>query len=1062
MSNPLLSMQIPELWSEEKEVGGSRYRQLLTPAFTIAPLRAEETSTLALPAGREARLLPSGTEADGPSLGLRISDLEEGSATWVNTAPPDEPAEVLESLLGEFRFPDAQAAMEPTDGTLRPPQWGALHAVTAHWTASPNEPATVVMPTGTGKTEAMLALFAHSRPNRLLVIVPLKLLRAQIAGKFESLGLLRRLGVISNAVRNPVVGIVTKGFKDIEAARRFARCCNVIVAIPATLTRTGEATLRGITDECSHLFIDEAHHAPASTWSLIRDQFEDKRVVQFTATPYRRDGRRMGGTIVYNYPLERAFDAGFFQTIRYQPVVAHRDQDEMLAAKAVEVLRRDLAQGLKHTLLARTGTKAEAEGLLPIYQELAPDLSPVVIHSGKGTVDRRNTLDGIRDLQHRIVICVDMFGEGFDFPNLKVAALHRPHRSLGPTMQFVGRFARPGTGVGAATVVVARPEPGYDPRLRQLFAEDPDWNAIITELNTAEIGDLEAEGAFDSGFYPRQPEIAPQSLEPRMSTVVFTTADATWTPAGVHEVYPSDLLATKDIVINASERVLWFVTRRTLANPWAIKGTADDTRHDLFVIHHDAARRLLYIHSSDKSKVHKDLAGEVCPGARLITGEPVFRAMHGIRRPVPVNVGVLDVRSRSRRFSLHAGSNVSEGFSEAEASTKTQTNVFIMGYQAGERCTMGVSLKGRIWSYKAAKSFKQWVDWCTTVGPKLVDDSVEPQHIKDSFIRPTLLAERPPLVPLALDWPEDARTSFSQSLTVRWDSHEFPLVDCDLELDGHEIEGDIRFSIRSPEAESQYLVLFGEEGMRVSPLDCRAELIQRNRIGPLAEFLEEAGVTVFCARDSVIEPPGVLLQPRRNLDPFPVDRLSAVDWNGINIRKESRGRLPHLDSVQHRAYERLRGTRDWDLIIDDDASGEVADLVAIRADSRTLTVALVHCKSSSEASPGARVNDFYALCGQAQKSVGWRRDVERMFRVLRRHLRDSDTRGTGGFLVGSLDRLYELEDQAPLLQPKFELVVVQPGLSKQAVSEAVLELLASTEAYVRETGDADFTVWCSP
>ena len=35
-----------------------------------------------------------------------------------------------------------------------------------------------------------------------------------------------------------------------------------------------------------------------------------------------------------------------------------------------------------------------------------------------------------------------MLGEGYDFPNLKIAAVHATHKSLASTLQFIGRFAR--------------------------------------------------------------------------------------------------------------------------------------------------------------------------------------------------------------------------------------------------------------------------------------------------------------------------------------------------------------------------------------------------------------------------------------------------------------------------------------------------------------------------------------------------------------------------------------------------------------------------------------------
>ena len=73
---------------------------------------------------------------------------------------------------------------------LRPPQIGGLHAIGMHWSLY-HQPATVVMPTGTGKTETMLAALATFVQESLLVVVPSQVLRDQTARKFASFGLLR-------------------------------------------------------------------------------------------------------------------------------------------------------------------------------------------------------------------------------------------------------------------------------------------------------------------------------------------------------------------------------------------------------------------------------------------------------------------------------------------------------------------------------------------------------------------------------------------------------------------------------------------------------------------------------------------------------------------------------------------------------------------------------------------------------------------------------------------------------------------------------------------------------
>src|SRR6476469_9999247 len=87
---------------------------------------------------------------------------------------------------------------------LRPPQVGAVYAALAHWTVSP-APATIVMPTGTGKTETMLALLVSQRLERLLVVVPNYALRTQLWEKFLTLGLLGTLGALGPGAQYPVV-----------------------------------------------------------------------------------------------------------------------------------------------------------------------------------------------------------------------------------------------------------------------------------------------------------------------------------------------------------------------------------------------------------------------------------------------------------------------------------------------------------------------------------------------------------------------------------------------------------------------------------------------------------------------------------------------------------------------------------------------------------------------------------------------------------------------------------------------------------------------------------------
>ena len=55
------------------------------------------------------------------------------------------------------------------------------------------QPATIVIPTGTGKTETMLSALAAYAREPMLVVVPSDALRSQTARKFLTFGLLRWL-----------------------------------------------------------------------------------------------------------------------------------------------------------------------------------------------------------------------------------------------------------------------------------------------------------------------------------------------------------------------------------------------------------------------------------------------------------------------------------------------------------------------------------------------------------------------------------------------------------------------------------------------------------------------------------------------------------------------------------------------------------------------------------------------------------------------------------------------------------------------------------------------------
>ncbi len=109
--------------------------------------------------------------------------------------------------------------------------------------------------------------------------------------------------------------------------------------------------------------------------------FEQKPVVQFTATPFREDGKHLQGRTIYSFPLREAQPQGYFSNIDYTAVIDFGDIDQAVARQAVDKLRADLALDLDHVLMARVRSVDRAKEVLPLYEGLAPDLKPVIINS---------------------------------------------------------------------------------------------------------------------------------------------------------------------------------------------------------------------------------------------------------------------------------------------------------------------------------------------------------------------------------------------------------------------------------------------------------------------------------------------------------------------------------------------------------------------------------------------------------------------------------------------------------------------------------------------------------
>jgi superfamily II DNA or RNA helicase len=971
---------------------------------------------------------------------------------------------VLDSWTDTFSY----KADREGDPGLRNPQIGALHALQAHWSVS-NEPAIVVLPTGTGKTETMLSTMICNSIKHLLVVVPTDALRDQLSGKFSTLGILPEFKIVGEECENPIVGIMKHSFKLETEVDAFFDKVNVVVATMSVLAACTPEIQYYLGQKVSNLFIDEAHHTPAKTWRRFRAQLEHCRIVLFTATPFRNDGKRLEGKIIFNFPLALAQEQGYFKPIRFKPVSEfdRRLADEAIAELAVATLREDLNDGFDHILMVRVNKIPRAEEIKVFYDRY-PEFSPVLVHSQiKPEKELKNLLQAIIDKEHRIIICVDMLGEGFDLPELKIAAFHDTKKSLAITLQLAGRFTRVKSTLGPATFIANIAEPEVTEDLENLYFKDSDWNVLLPDLSVKMSLEQEDFRTFLEGFKGFPEKFPIQAIRHPLSTVIFKTKTKSWRP--LH--YRAGILKSENYEYvysdyNDEKEVLLLILGQRAYVKWAKVEDFTSMNFDIIVCHFDKKTKLLYIHASNTNSYYERLGGVLAPESYLLKGQEIFRAFDGINRLRLHNLGVREPMGRATSYIMRVGSDIRRTLKHSDLAKAIKSNIFGAGFENGSRNNLGCSANGRIWSMRA-NNIPTWIRWCKVIGAKITDESIDPASVLKGTLIPVERSTVPDSKAFAIEWPDFIYRELIGVAEIRYANNEcYGLWDCELSL-VDQFTSEIHFKLETPGGDHliKLLLLLLDDGRTDYRIDMdKGVYIDNANTATLAEFLYKYPPLIYFTDGSFLE--GNLYTEIEHINSvFDRQQIFGLDWGNTNLREESQTYLKKPTSIQYYMLEKLKAEGKYQVIMDDDDKGEVADIVAFDVDQRNnlLNIDLFHCKYANGGTVGSRIDNFYAVCAQAQKSIKWMENTDLLFRQLQRR---SDKRlrvkGVSRFEIGDADLLDIYRRKAKKdLKVHLRIFIVQPGLSVSRYKEEgdISSLLASVESYLKETWDAPLLVY---
>lgn len=1005
---------------------------------------------------------------------LRKKDIEENNLNilrWLKHPQinDDSTESIIDSWDNNFNY--IKENQDKGIIGLRSPQIGAIHSIMAHF-ENADEKGIIVLPTGTGKTETMISTMVANKCKKVLVSVPSDSLRIQIANSFKKLGILRKLGVVTNEAKNPIVGVINTKFKTVDEFNNFIKECNVVITTMNILSALPQQFKEKMAEEFSHYFVDEAHHSEAPTWKAFIDVFPHKKVFLFTATPFRNDNKKLDGKIIFNFSLRKAQEQGYYKKINFKPIREYtlEEADKLISENAVEQLRKDLDDGYDHILMARCSSRKRAEEIYEYYK-VHNDLKPIVVYNNISGLHKK--IESIKKKKHRIIICVNMLGEGFDLPELKLAAIHDERQSIPIMLQFIGRFTRTSSAnIGDATFIVNTAYPPINEELQNLYNRGSDWNVLLPKFSDGITQKQIDFNEFLEGFQSiESSEIPFHSIHPAMSAVVYATKHTSWYPQrwrkGISNI---DQYEHQFSDFNEEHKTLVIVLGKTSNVEWGNFDFAKNITWEMITIYWDYRpddRNLIFAHSSNKNLAIKSLLKEIFGSElSLIDGDDVFRVLDDLKRYTIYNFGGRKGIGKDISFQSFFGKNVEDGLHELQQRTLEKNNVFGVGYIGGETQSMGCSQKGKVWSYLRG-NIQDLVHWCQYIGTKLIDDTIDTDTILNHTIKSISVTERPKgKKPLFVDWNPHVY-EFSEGKYIFRDDHKGATTDitnCELEIVETNENENLKIKWLSDIGEAEFELLLGSFIDENEKERAKFEFKQTsgNNISvsfgknelTLTEFFQESSPVIYFHDTSFLYKTRYTV-PKDDIPSINEDNIIPMNWDGVDLSKESMGfETFNKSSIQYHFYNKIKD--EYEIIYNDDNKGEIADLIGIKRVEGIIYIHLFHLKFANEGKITGRIDNFYEVCGQAQKSLNWKHtDPKRFFTHLFKRLKTKNR-----LIKGNIDLLEEIQTNAIWgMQRSYKISIVQPGVNLTLISEGIKSLLSNTSYYLKTTGDVDLNIY---
>ncbi len=396
-------------------------------------------------------------------------------------------APLRESRRAELReyFGNAPARILENPG-LREPQVASYRAIYEYFGNNKHKqrpqlrhalPAIVEIPTGCGKTGIICAAPFGVSTGRVLVVTPNLTIKRNLvkslsavdeSGAFNRDNFYLKSGIFEQPEYLPRFVVLESGVVNLEDCLRADFVVSNVQQLQSWIKRLDE-------DFFDMIIVDEAHHEPADSWQRVNDAFPEAKKIYLTATPFRCDGKMIVGETIYRYRLAHAIQNRYVKNVMKADAVAARmtftldgesrefSCEEIMAMReelwfskgvalspicnativdrSIAIWKKKSESGVSHQIIGAACSIRHATQIVELYRARGLK-STHVASEGMNMEERGARIRAYERGETDCIVHVGILGEGYDNPNISVAAIFRPYRSISPYVQFVGRTLR--------------------------------------------------------------------------------------------------------------------------------------------------------------------------------------------------------------------------------------------------------------------------------------------------------------------------------------------------------------------------------------------------------------------------------------------------------------------------------------------------------------------------------------------------------------------------------------------------------------------------------------------